>query len=63
MLSDDFRRYVAVLHRMTIEFVQAVPDEEWEFVQHEAIHHGQWAVYAVLAGFETPPGWQRAWNL
>ena len=22
----------------------------WEFVQHEAIHHGQWSIYASLAG-------------
>ena len=21
----------------------------WEFVQHEAIHHGQWSIYASLA--------------
>src|SRR5262249_6946262 len=27
----------------------------WEFVQHEAIHHGQWSVYASLAGFDAPP--------
>jgi hypothetical protein len=23
----------------------------WEFVQHEALHHGQWSIYASLAGF------------
>src|SRR5689334_13039973 len=23
-----------------------------EFVQHEAIHHGQWSIYASLAGFD-----------
>jgi len=26
----------------------------WKFVQHEAIHHGQWSIDASLAGFETP---------
>jgi uncharacterized damage-inducible protein DinB len=35
----------------------------WEFVQHEAIHHGQWSVYAQLAGFETPSSWQQSWKL
>jgi hypothetical protein len=35
----------------------------WEFVQHEAIHHGQWSVYASLAGFETPLSWRTSWNL
>jgi len=35
----------------------------WEFVQHEAIHHGQWSVYASLAGFETPRSWRTSWGL
>ena len=35
----------------------------WEFVQHEAIHHGQWSVYAALAGFDTPVSWRRSWGL
>ena len=35
----------------------------WEFVQHEAIHHGQWSLYASLAGFETPLSWRRSWGL
>ncbi|MQA01093.1 MAG: hypothetical protein GEU80_17550 [Dehalococcoidia bacterium] len=35
----------------------------WEFVQHEAIHHGQWSLYAQLAGFETPESWQQSWKL
>ena len=35
----------------------------WEFVQHEAIHHGQWSVYASLAGFDTPPSWRASWGL
>src|ERR671914_2283255 len=30
----------------------------WEFVQHEAIHHGQWSIYASLAGFDTPTSWR-----
>ncbi|MFZ0272067.1 MAG: DinB family protein [Acidobacteriaceae bacterium] len=35
----------------------------WEFVQHEAIHHGQWSVYASLAGFDTPFTWRTSWGL
>ena len=35
----------------------------WEVVQHEAIHHGQWSVYASLAGFDTPLSWRKSWGL
>jgi len=35
----------------------------WEFVQHEAIHHGQWSLYSSLAGFDTPPSWRTSWGL
>jgi len=35
----------------------------WEFVQHEAIHHGQWSMYASLAGFDTPLSWRVSWGL
>ena len=35
----------------------------WEFIQHEAIHHGQWSIYASLAGFDTPLSWRRSWGL
>ena len=35
----------------------------WEFVQHEAIHHGQWSIYASLAGFDTPVNWRASWGL
>jgi hypothetical protein len=35
----------------------------WEFVQHEAIHHGQWSLYAALAGFDTPLSWRASWGL
>jgi hypothetical protein len=35
----------------------------WEFVQHEAIHHGQWSMYAALAGFDTPHSWRASWGL
>ena len=32
-------------------------------VQHEALHQGQWSLYASLAGFETPPSWRLNWGL
>jgi hypothetical protein len=35
----------------------------WEFVQHEAIHHGQWSIYAARAGFDTPLSWRSSWGL
>jgi DinB superfamily len=35
----------------------------WEFVQHEAVHHGQWSIYAALAGFDTPLSWRASWGL
>lgn len=35
----------------------------WEFVQHEAIHHGQWSIYASRAGFDTPLSWRTSWGL
>ena len=33
------------------------------FIHHEAIHHGQWSIYASLAGFETPESWKLNWGL
>jgi len=33
------------------------------YVQHEAIHHGQWSVYAAAAGYETPSLWRLQWGL
>lgn len=38
-------------------------DLAYTIVQHEAIHHGQWSIYAGLAGFETPPSWRNEWGL
>jgi hypothetical protein len=34
-----------------------------EFVQHEALHRGQWSIYASLAGFDTPLSWRASWGL
>lgn len=34
----------------------------WELVQHEAIYHGVWSVYASLAGFDTPLSWRASWG-
>ena len=35
----------------------------YKMVQHEAIHHGEWSLYAALAGFETPRLWRLNWGL
>jgi uncharacterized damage-inducible protein DinB len=32
-------------------------------IQHEALHQGQWSLYASLAGFDTPPGWRLNWGI
>jgi hypothetical protein len=38
-------------------------DFTYTMVQHEALHHGQWSIYASLAGFETPLSWRLEWGL
>ena len=38
-------------------------DFTYTMVQHEALHHGQWSVYASLAGLETPLSWRLEWAL
>jgi hypothetical protein len=38
-------------------------DFTYTMVQHEALHHGQWSLYASLAGFETPLSWRLEWGL
>jgi hypothetical protein len=141
MSIDDFARYSQLLHRLTVDFVRAVPEDKWaftpdppgqsgraraphrighgfapfckqlrhvvcvrgvynaaleqkqqqllatletvdidapidwdgapftfalftwEFVKREAIHHGQWSIYASLAGFDTPLSWRSSWGL
>ena len=52
--------------RIVIEFFDMRPDvarylATW--TQHEALHHGQWSLYAALGGFETPPLWRFGWGL
>ena len=32
-------------------------------VQHEAIHHGEWSLYAAQSGFPVPPLWTLEWGL
>ena len=32
-------------------------------VQHEAIHHGEWSLYAAQSGFPVPPLWTIQWGL
>jgi DinB superfamily len=38
-------------------------DFAFTVVQHEAIHHGQWSIYAALGGFRTPLSWRNEWGL
>jgi hypothetical protein len=38
-------------------------DLAFTVVQHEAIHHGQWSVYASLGDFRTPLSWRNEWGL
>lgn len=38
-------------------------DYLYGYVQHEAIHHGQWSLYAAVAGYETPEPWRLQWGL
>ena len=33
------------------------------FIQHESIHHGQWAAHAALGGYPTPSTWLLNWGL
>jgi hypothetical protein len=33
------------------------------YVQHEAIHHGQWSIYAASGEYETPSLWRLQWGL
>jgi hypothetical protein len=52
--------------RATIDFFGTpftLGDLAYTVVQHEAIHHGQWSVYAALARFETPVSWRDEWGL
>ena len=32
-------------------------------IQHEAMHHGHWALYAKLGSFSVPKGWKENWEL
>ena len=69
-LDDQQRRLLATLETVDISapidwdgtpFTFAL--FTWEFVQHEAIHHGQWSIYASLAEFDTPLSWRASWGL
>jgi uncharacterized damage-inducible protein DinB len=33
------------------------------FIQHESLHHGQWATYSALGGYDPPIGWRLNWGL
>ncbi|MBD3942691.1 DinB family protein [Microbacterium sp. NEAU-LLC] len=69
-LADQQRRLIALLDGIHPDIVLDWDGSPFtfglfagEFVQHEALHHGQWSVYAALAGFDTPTGWRESWGL
>lgn len=69
-LDDKQRQLLAILETTDVDALidwDGTPFSfaafTWEFVQHEAIHHGQWSVYASLAGFDTPVSWRASWGL
>jgi hypothetical protein len=69
-LEDKQRELLAILNTVNIDASIdwdgtpfTFPLFTWEFVQHEAIHHGQWSIYASLAGFDTPLSWRASWGL
>jgi len=69
-LDEQQRRLLAILQSVDVDTTI-----DWDgtpftfalfackFVQHEAIHHGQWSLYASLAGFDTPLSWRTSWGL
>lgn len=64
--DDLLAKFEAADSRSTIDFFGTpftLGDLAYTVVQHEAIHHGQWSVYAALAGFETPVTWRDEWGL
>jgi uncharacterized damage-inducible protein DinB len=38
-------------------------DYFYGYVQHEALHHGQWSLYAAHGGYEVPEIWRVQWGL
>lgn len=57
--SEERRAFVIDFGGNTMRF----GDYTTMLVQHEALHQGIWALCARLAGFATPPLWQREWIL
>ena len=69
-LIDKQRQFLAALKTLDTETpidfggtAFTFDDFAYEVVQHEAIHHGQWSVYASLGEFETPLSWRASWGL
>jgi hypothetical protein len=69
-LSDKQQQFLATLETLDIEKTIDFGGTAFTFdnfvcemIQHEAIHHGQWSVYASLGGFETPLSWRASWGL
>lgn len=56
---DDLRDRRVDLHDNrvgVVEFTHVI-------LHHEALHQGQWTMYARLGGWELPSSWQSGWGL
>lgn len=69
-LMDKQRKFLATLESLDAgtrinfgETAFTLDNFTCEVIQHEAIHHGQWSVYASLGEFETPLSWRASWGL
>lgn len=51
MLIDDFARYAGVLHRLTADFVRAVPESKWDFTPDPPARTPAPAPQRIGAGF------------
>lgn len=58
-LPDDPFRPCIDLFGTVVSWAQYL----YGYVQHEAIHHGQWSLYAASAGYPTPAIWRLQWGL
>lgn len=69
-LADKHAELLGIIDNLDVEvpveFVGrpfGLVDFKYTMVQHEALHHGEWSIYASLAGFETPLSWRLQWGL
>ena len=56
--SSDLRDRKIDLHDNRVGVVEFT----YVILHHEAVHQGQWAMYAKLGGWELPPRWRFSWG-